>query len=144
MIHLLLGASFGKGGKWVVGQNIVSGTRVAYDSANSQEDTLKLLELGPKVQYFLTTSRQSYVALTYNLYAKGTRTLAGVSQDVQGTSTIFSFGHQLKLSRMIYVGFSINYHAISITEQKVGTTATDVAQKYTMIYPAFEFSMRFR
>lgn len=143
MLNFFIGGSFGKGEKWVVGQNFVQSARTEYDTSESQENELSLLELGPRIQYFFTVMKTAYVAVVYNLYANGTRTLSGNEQDVEGTSTIFSFGYQLKMSRSSYLGFSINYHSISLSKQTESNTATDISQSYTLMYPAIDLSFRF-
>jgi hypothetical protein len=142
ILNLLIGGTFGRGEKWVVGQNIISSTRTSSDGSGN-DDEISLLELGPRVQYYFTGLKTAYIAFTYNLYANGERTLAGVSQEVEGSSMVFSIGYQLKMSRSTYIGFSLNYHSISLEKQTVAETTTDISQSYTLLYPAIEMSFRF-
>lgn len=138
---LVLGGLFGKGGRWMVGQSFVKTTRSTKNG--STETELDVLELGPRIQYYLTKLRTSYIFVTYNLYCQGTRTMSGTAQDVDGTSTIIGFGYQIKMSRRSFLTLGLNSHTIGIAEQTVAGTTTDVSQTYTMIYPSLEVAYRF-
>lgn len=143
MLNLFVGGSLGRGDQWIIGQSIISSKRAEYDTASSNENEIALLEIGPRVQYFFSQLKNGYVAAVYNLYANGTRTLSGNEQEVEGTSMLFSLGYQLKMSKRVYLGFSFNYHKISISKQTQNNTASDVSHEYTIMYPGFEVSYRF-
>ena len=140
----LLGATFGKKGNWVVGQSVVSWTRSETSESNSNDNDISLLELGPRIMYFFGSSQNFYLSGTYNFYAKGTRNIGGSEYNISGSSYIGSMGLHLKTSKKVYIGFSLNYHAVSITESSVETTIEEVTNSYSMIYPAIEVSFRFR
>lgn len=140
----ILGATFGKKGNWVVGQSVVSWTRSETNVDAAAENDISMLELGPRIMYWFGSSRNFYVSGTYNFYAKGTRNIDGSEYDISGTSIIGSMGVHLKASRRAYIGFSLNYHSLSISESTVDTTKEDVSNAYSMIYPAIEISFRFR
>jgi hypothetical protein len=143
--YALLGATFGKKGNWIIGQSIYSWSRATKNSAMTGESSVEMLELGPRVLYFINDGKNFYLSGTYNFYAKGTRTIdGGVSSDIEGTSYIASIGLQLKASKRFYIGFSYNYHSLNITETSSNSVASTVSQTYTYTFPAVEFSLRFK
>ncbi|OUR95416.1 hypothetical protein A9Q84_16415 [Halobacteriovorax marinus] len=143
--YTLLGASFGKKENWVIGQSIYSWSRGTKNSAMTGESAISMLELGPRVQYFFNSGRNFYMSGTYNFYAKGTREInGGTSANIEGTSYILSAGLQLKVKRLFYIGFSYNYHVLNITETSSNSVVSTVSETYTYIFPAIEFSLRFK
>lgn len=104
-----------------------------------------VLELGPRFQYYFTGERSFYMALAWNPYVQGSRTVGTTENDISGTSYFINFGWQLKISRSLSLGASINYHSISITKETDSTTnvETEVTNSYTTIYPMIEISLRF-
>ncbi|MGB0452544.1 MAG: outer membrane beta-barrel protein [Bacteriovoracaceae bacterium] len=141
---LLIGATFGKSDQWVVGQSFVNWSRTEKDEDSAADGEIALLELGPRFQYFFNTARTIYLAFTYNFYAKGTRNVAGEEYDISGTGMLAAFGAQFKISKKFYIGFSLNYHSVGISEESQDSTKSDVSNSYTMIYPAVEMSFRFK
>jgi len=143
--YALLGASFGKKGNWVIGQSVYSWSRSSKNTVMTGESSLSMLELGPRVQYFVNDGKNFYISGTYNFYAKGTRKInGGTSTDIEGTSYILSTGLQLKVNKGFYLGFSYNYHVLNISETSAGSVASKVSQTYTYAFPAIELSFRFK
>lgn len=143
--YALLGATFGKKGNWIIGQSIYSWSRATKNSAMAGESSIKMLELGPRVLYFINDGKNFYISGTYNFYANGTRKInGGASSDIEGTSYILSMGLQLKASKRFYIGFSYSYHALNITETSSNSVASSVSQAYSYSFPAIEFSLRFK
>jgi hypothetical protein len=140
----VLGAKFGSDGKWVIGQSIIMSSKSIGATSLSSDEEISLLELGPRVIFFFNDSRNFYISGVYNFYAKGDRKRSGASEDVDGTSYLGSIGVQMKGTKKFYFGVSLNYHAVSISESSVNNTQSDVSHSYTSIYPAIEFSLRFR
>ena len=87
-----------------------------------------------------------YVAAAYHFYAKGTRKRGSASQeeDVSGTSYFASLGLLLRSSRTFYLGLTLNYHNVTLSESSVGATKSDISHSYTSIYPGIELAFRFR
>lgn len=139
-----LGAHFGKSRQQVIGQNIVYWSRGAKESFSGKQSTMTMLELGPRIQWFMNDGRNAYLTAAYNLYAKGTRVMDGVSEEVSGTSYNLGFGVQLKMNNSCYIGASINYHSLTLAKKTIGTTETKISDSYTNVFPALEFSLRFR
>lgn len=140
----VLGATFGKKANWVVGQSVVSWSRSEGNTTTDPANEMSMLELGPRIMYFFGKDRNFYVSGTYNFYAKGTRNVAGAEADIDGSSIMASFGLQMKGNKRFYLGFSLNYHATSISKSTVDNTSEDVSNSYSRIYPAIDFSLRFK
>ncbi|MBL6990084.1 MAG: hypothetical protein ISR65_09915 [Bacteriovoracaceae bacterium] len=140
---VFIGAAFDKDGKFLIGQNVTIWNKSQQKGASDTADTISLMELGPRLQWFINAERNFYLAAVWNPYVSGTRVLGGTSETVTGSSMLFSFGYHLPLSKMFFVGGSLNYHMVSITEATVGTTTTTVADSYTSIVPMLEMSIRF-
>jgi hypothetical protein len=140
----VLGATFGKKANWVVGQSVVSWARTEGSDTTDPANEISMLELGPRIMYLFGKDRNFYISGTYNFYAKGTRTIAGDEAEIDGSSILGSFGVQMKGSKKFYLGFSINYHATSISKSTVDNTSEDVTNSYSRIYPAIDLSFRFK
>lgn len=143
--YALLGATFGKKGNWIIGQSIYSWSRSLKNTAMTGESSVSMLELGPRVLFYVNDGKNFYISGTYNFYAKGSRKInGGTSSDIEGTSYLLSTGLQLKVSKRFYIGFSYNYHVLNITETSSNSVASTVSQSYTYAFPAIEFSLRFK
>lgn len=142
---LLIGATFGRSGNVVIGQNVLFLNRTG-KATSLEEEKLSTLELGPRVQWFLNDAKTFYISGAYHFYARGSRKMSGeaTEQDVSGKAYFANVGIQLRLSRMAYLGLSFNYHNVTLDESSVGSTRTEISHTYTSIYPALDFSLRFR
>lgn len=139
--HVFLGASFDNKEKFVVGQNI---SLVSGSYKTTTTDKLTTTELGPRLNYYINEEKSFFIALAWNPYAKGTRTVAGISEDISGWSYLFAAGAVLKMNNNFYLGGSINYHALTITKSIVTTVASNVNNAYTSLMPMLNISIRFR
>lgn len=138
-----LGASLDNKEKFFFGQNISQFGREFQD--NGATGNYSVLELGPRFQYYIDSSQNFYISAAWNPYVQGERKVSGVTVDISGSSYFAAFGWQLKLSRSLFLGASINYHSISITkETDTDNVETEVTNAYTTIYPMIEISFRFR
>lgn len=140
----ILGATFGKKGNWVVGQSVMSWSRSEGSDNTDPANEISMLELGPRIMFLFGNDRNFYIAGTYNFYAKGTRNVDGEEYDIDGSSMVATFGVQMKGSKKFYLGFSLNYHSTSIAVESVDNTTEDVSNSYSKIYPAIDFSLRFK
>ena len=103
-----------------------------------------MLELGPRIMYFINKSRTISLSFVYNLYAVGSRTLAnGTNQDATGTSFLINLSYQLPISKKVYLGASYNYHQVGLAKVVQSTTESSTSDTYTYMYPGLEFSIRF-
>ncbi len=140
----LLGATFLKQRNGVIGQNIVYWTRNAKEDYSGRVTNMNMLELGPRIQYFFDEIKTFYISAAYNIYAKGTRTIGGVAEQVRGSSYLVGMGYHFKVNRTFFVGLSMNYHSLSLSEKTVDTTETKISDTYNSFWPGIEFSLRFR
>lgn len=139
-----VGAGLGNKGRLYFGQFI---SQYGREFTNSGETgSFSVLELGPKFQYYFSDSQTIYMGLNWNPYVKGEKTVAGVTNDISGSSYILTLGYHLKLSRVFNLGASVNYHNVSISKETDSTTnvESDISKAYTAIYPMIEMSFRFR
>lgn len=139
--HIFVGASFDSKEKIVVGQNV---SIVSNQFKTTTTDKLSTTELGPRLNYYFNEDKTFFAAITWNPYAKGKRTAAGVSEEISGWSYLLSMGAVSKLGNNFYLGASLNYHSLAISKAIAGTTATTVNNTYTSLMPMLNISMRFR
>lgn len=105
------------------------------------EDNYSILEMGPRIQWFLNDSYNLYFAAEWNPYARGDREKAGTSSEITASSTAFGIGYRFRISRIIGLGASIHYHSYSMSEEKVGNTETSSSDSLKNIMPMLEFSL---
>lgn len=140
--HLFIGASLDLKQKLLIGNNV---SQVSVGLKSSNNDTYSVLEVGPKVLYYFDEDYLFYTAVAWNPYVKGDRKVAGAaSETISGWGYLATFGASMKVNRNFAMGFSINYHSISITESVVSTTASTVSESYNTIMPMINFTLRFR
>jgi hypothetical protein len=139
--HIFLGASFDNKEKIIVGQ---SASFVSNQFKATNTDKLSTTELGPRLNYYFNDDKTFFAAITWNPYAKGKRTAAGVSEDISGWSYLLSIGAVSKLGNNFFLGASLNYHSLSISKAIAGTTAATVNNTYTSLMPMLNISMRFK
>ncbi len=145
MNSLYLAASMDRDKQFFIGQSIVSWNKTQQQGEDSSDEfSMSLLELGPRLHYYFSQERTWYASFTYNFYSKGKSKLSGVSGDISGSGYIGSLGYHYDLSRTIGIGGSLNYHSVSIGERKVDSTTSDVSETYTAIVPMLEMAFRFR
>lgn len=139
------GATFLRSQKLAIGWNVMQNNRELKvgESTTSAAD-LSILEMGPRLLFFLNETRSFVLSMNWNPFVDGDRTTTnGVGQDVDGSSMHFALSFQAKVSRKLFVGGGLNYHVVTITESVEGSTVTEVSQDYTDIYPSIDISWRF-
>ena len=142
---VLLGATIGKKDNLVIGQSIMSWNKEHKGGSSLTAVDIALLELGPRVVWYLNDNKTVAFSGAWHPYVKGERkNSSGVSEDLSGSSIHAAMIYQFKVNKTFFIGASLNYHSVSIAEKTVGTTLTKVSEKYTDIYPAFDISLRFR
>ncbi len=141
----LLGATFGRNDRFVIGVNINQWSKVHKGSTSLNEAEVSLMEMGPMLSAFLNKSQTIFASFAYNMYAKGDRTLSdGTAQEISGSSMLGQLGYVVKFSRSVFLGVSMNYHSVSIDSSVVGTTEASESDSYSTIYPSIDLSIRFR
>jgi hypothetical protein len=142
--RVYVAASFNQNRRVFFGQNIMFVNREMKSSGTGQTDSISVMELGPKLLLFFNESSTFGLALGWNPYAKGSRTRSGQSEDVSGSSMVGAIVVQAKVTKKFYVGASLNYHSLTITESTDSSnTQEDVSHTYTTMYPMFDLSFRF-
>jgi hypothetical protein len=111
---------------------------------SSSEDTYSILEMGPRLQWFMNDDNNLYLTAEWNPYAKGEREKGGAKQDITGSGIGLGLGYRFRLSRLIGFGASLNYQSLSIAEEKTNTTETDVSDSVSNIMPMLELTILFR
>jgi hypothetical protein len=135
-----IGASINGERTLFFGWNINSWTS-NLSQGSSEADTYDLLEMGPRLQWFVNENHNLYFTAEWNPYATGERDKSGTSKDITGSSIGFGFGYRFKINRVLGLGASLNYHSLSITDEKIGTTEDTVSDTVTNMMPMLEFTI---
>lgn len=138
-----IGASLDKKRSFFLGQSLHIWNKEHKDSNDSTQSTISITELGPRALLFLDDSKSWVISGTFNPYAKGTRTVKGISQEVSGMSYLVSFAYQIKVTKKFHLGASVNYHSLSISKKVVSEQETSTSDTYTNIIPMLDLSIRF-
>jgi hypothetical protein len=143
---LAIGVDLDKKGRFYVAWNIGYVSAADTDAATSTNTTFSVLEMGPKLGYFLDKDKIWSLALTYNynLLVIGTYSNGGTAETWRGSSIKFELGYTPQVSESFWVGVKLIYHSQSFNEKIVGSSDyTQVAYTRAMIYPALNLSWRF-
>jgi hypothetical protein len=135
-----IGASINGERTLFFGWNINSWTS-SLSQGTSDADTYSMLEMGPRLQWFVNDNHNLYFTAEWNPYATGERDKASTSKDITGSSIGFGFGYRFKINRVLGLGASLNYHSLSITNEKLGTTEDTVSDSVTNMMPMLEFTI---
>lgn len=140
--YFFIGASLDKSQRLFLGQSVMYWSRSYKSDSQTNESTISLMELGPRLIFYIDKVRCWSVSFSYNPYTRGTRTIDGENHDISGMSFIGTLSYQISVTKNISLGASINYHSVSISEQSISNTETDVSNSYTGIIPMFDLSIR--
>lgn len=140
--HIFIGASLGSKQQAYLGQNI---TLYSHQIKTTSTNKVNTLELGPRFTYFFSEDNVFYTTIGWNPYAKGKRTVNGVTEDISGFALLGGIGAELKINKNFHIGGSINYHSLSISKAiSASNVATTVSNKYNTLMPMINLSFRFR
>ena len=144
--QIFLGATFLKSHMMALGWNYMMTSRTLQGEGTDTASELSVTEMGPRLFFFLNSSKTFILSANWNPFVSGDRTLTtvGSTEDVSGSSLHAALSVQAKIGNSFFVGGGINYHSISITKSTVGGTETEVSHSYSDIYPSIEFSYRFK
>jgi hypothetical protein len=137
---LYLGASVNSTRTLFFGWNINSWSS-AVEHGTSQESTYSLLEMGPRAFWFLSENYNFFLTAEWNPYARGDREKNGQKQDISGGSFGAGVGYRFKINRFMGLGASLHYHTLTVKEQKIDSTETNVSDKVTNLMPMLELSI---
>ena len=107
---------------------------------SASEDTYSLLEMGPRIQWFLNDDYNLYFTAEWNPYGKGERDKGGSNKEIGGSSIGLGLGYRFRLSRVVGFGASLNYHSLSISEEKSGSTENEISDSVSNIMPMLELT----
>ena len=131
--NIFIGASVGSKQKTYIGQNV---TIFNHQVKKLTTDKINTLELGPRLTYFFTEENVFYITLGWNPYAKGKRTVNGATEEISGHSFLAGLGAELKTTRNFYIGGSLNYHALNISNAiNSSNVSSSVNNKYNAMMP---------
>lgn len=136
---VFLGASINGGQNVIFGWNINSWSSTL--TKDAAEDEYSILEMGPRILWFLNEGNNFYVSAEWNPYAKGSRTKSSVDSDISGSSLGFSTGYRFRLSRLIGLGASLNYHSLSLSKETISSTESSISDKIGNIMPMLEITL---
>lgn len=126
-----------------IGQSFTSWTKTQSKGSGDTETSLTLMEFGPKFFYYFTQNKTWFSSLTYNFYVSGTGKISGSDVDVSGSSLVGAVGYHYRISKLLAMGGSLNYHQTTITNTIDGSTTNTVSNVYTSIYPMLELTIRY-
>lgn len=113
----------------------------AIKQGDGDEDSYSILEMGPRLQWFVNDNYNLYFTAEWNPYGKGDREKLGQSREISGSSIGVGVGYRFRLSRYVGFGAGIHYHNLSIKEEKINSTENDVSDKVTNLMPMLELTI---
>lgn len=139
--HLFIGSGLGIKQHVFIGQNItISSQEIKLATTNK----LSITELGPKLIWYFDDDNVFFTSLIWNPYAKGSRIIDGVSEDISGTSYLIALGAELKINNNFHMGGSFNYKSLVISKSiNASNVASVVSNTYASINPMINLSFRF-
>lgn len=137
---IFVGASINGNRTLFLGQNINSWSRELKQGTNTTTAEYSLLELGPKLLWYLSDQYSSYISIEWNPYVQGDRKINGTEGEIRGDSIGVSFGYRFKLTKNFGVGASLNYSKVSIKKETISQNESDKSDGLTMIVPMLEFA----
>ncbi|HMN67653.1 MAG TPA: hypothetical protein PKC28_03860 [Bdellovibrionales bacterium] len=114
------------------------------ESPASEETSLVITDMGPKVIYYLEKARNWQAAVTYNLIGRANYTAPGAeATELRGTSYKFEIGYLGQMWDKVFMGAKINYYSASFAEEISGETSIEkVTHGRAVIYPSFAMTIR--
>lgn len=110
----------------------------------STETEYSMLEMGPKLLWFLNDNYNWYITGEWNPYARGDRKIGTTNEDISGSSYGAGIGYRFRLSRFMGLGAGIHYQTTKIDEAKVGSNERNVSDSVGHIMPMLELSAMFK
>ncbi|HXH76075.1 MAG TPA: hypothetical protein VNJ08_13980 [Bacteriovoracaceae bacterium] len=137
---VFLGASVNNRKTVFFGWNINSWTSTV-TMGGGEEDNYSLMEMGPKIIWFIGESQNWYLSGEWNPYVTGTRTKLGTEGDIRGSGLGVGAGYRFRLSRLWGMGAGLHYHSMSMTDETIDNAKEDISDKVTNIMPMLEISI---
>lgn len=139
MIDLAVGLPLTKKGQWVLGWNYGS---YALSENPGTETSLKITDMGPKIEYYMNKDRTWLIGLTYNLISKATYS-NGSETELRGTSMKVEAGYMPEMWENVLMGAKINWYKANFKEEITNQTSlAQVTHGRTVIYPTFAVTFR--
>ena len=137
---LYLGASVNQLRTLYFGWNINSWNS-STKKGDDPEDTYSILEMGPKMVWYLNENYNWYFGVEWSPYARGDRKKSGTDREISGSSYGVGLGYRFKISKAFGFGASVNYHSFGISEEKIETNEEEISEKVSQIMPMLELSI---
>ena len=112
--------------------------------SGNTESEYSMLEMGPKLLWFLNDNYNWFVCAEWNPYAKGDRKLGATNEDISGSSYGAGIGYRFRISRFIGIGAGLHYQTTKIDEAKVGSNERNVSDSVNHIMPMLTLSAMFK
>lgn len=139
---VFIGGSLNDRKTFFFGWNINSWSTEKKNGAN--KESYSVLEMGPKLLWFVNDNYNLFLSAEWNPYAKGSRKLSGASEKISGSSYGAAIGYRFRLSRFMGLGVGIHYQSTAIDEAKVGSSVNNVSDTVSHIMPMIELSAMFK
>lgn len=141
---IFVGASFDRKNKLYIGPSYHLYSKTHQEGTGGTPSEFSVSAFGASMVYFFDEGLRWKTQLTYNFAVSGTRTVAGENQEIEGSGYEAGFGFQQPLTRNFWLGATLNYQSITISEYKVDTTATEGSESYTSIVPMINMNLFFQ
>lgn len=139
---VFVGGSLNDRKTFFFGWNINSWT--SEGKTGNSETEYSMLEMGPKLLWFVNDNYNLYVSAEWNPYARGDRKVGTQSEDISGSSYGAGIGYRFRLSRFIGLGAGIHYQTTKIDEAKVGSNERNVSDSVSHVMPMLQLSAMFK
>lgn len=134
-----LGVNLDNRGLWTAGWSYASSSLTENPGT---ETSLAVIDMGPKIIWYLDKDRNWVLAFTYNLITKADYTSGATTSELRGNSMKVEAGYMQPISDAFLLGARINWYKPSFNEEIVGTTLSDVTHSRAVIYPSFALMLR--
>ena len=137
----MLMASFDAKERFHVGWSYTSISAISSRTGNNE--TYAAADMGPAFAFWFGKDRNLNLSGAYNVVSKATFEQTGQSlKEWSGTSYWVAAGAELEFMKYIHLGGRVVYYGTSMTDQKVGSTASSVSVGRTWVLPMLTISFR--
>ncbi len=99
--------------------------------------------MGPKLTWFPGLEYNTYIAVEWNPYVRGARTISGENRDVDGSSYGVSLGYRMKFTKTVGFGASISYMSVNFVKETIDKSVETISDQVTFVLPMLELTVMF-
>ncbi|MFN7729601.1 MAG: hypothetical protein ACK5P7_10635 [Bdellovibrio sp.] len=115
----------------------------AASSRTGNNESYAATDMGPAFAFWFGKNRNLNLSGAYNIVSKATFEQTGQAlKEWSGTSYWVAAGAELEFMKYIHLGGRVVYCGTSMTDQKVGATASSVSVGRTWVVPMLTISFR--